>query len=211
MSDESESIQVYLDALPNFPKNDDSRELFREVLRRELERRLDASVERFWDLPQLIVKPEGAYLELLLESRHQYVSGRFYSCVAICGIVGERLAKDMFRSCVLIQKTDSPETPPDEALDQLERVELYGIVNFLKAAKILSKDAARAAKKLGELRNDYAHARGKDPQKDALTAIQLLHTLVEDTVSILKHYKFDAGRLVPREARGSAAEPTKTE
>jgi hypothetical protein len=211
MSDESESIQVYLDALPNFPKNDEYREVLREILRREFEGRLDASVERTWDLPQLLVKPQGTYLELLLESRHQYVSGRFYSCVAMCGIVGERLVKDMFRSSVLVRKTDSPEAPSDEALDQLERVEVYGIVNFLKAAKVLSESAARAAKKLGELRNDYAHARGKNPQKDALAAIQLLHTLVEDTVSILKHYTFEAGRLVPREAIGSAMPADKTE
>ncbi len=196
MEDEAEYMQVFLDLLPNQPKNERSRENFREMLREKLEGRLADSVERIWDLPAVVLKLQGAYLDLLLESRELYVAGYFYSCVAMCGIVGERLVKDVLRVSVLIQKAGTSESPSEKAFDQFERVEVNGIVNFLKEAAILDKEAAKAARDLSELRNAYAHARGKDPKSDALKAIQLLHTLVKDTVSVLKEFEIKDGAFV---------------
>jgi hypothetical protein len=68
--------------------------------------------------------------------------------------------------------------------------------SFLKNAELLSEDAAKAADKLGELRNAYAHARGKDPQKDAIGAIKWLHLLVEGTVSVLRDFEIRDGIFV---------------
>jgi hypothetical protein len=141
-------------------------------------------VERLWDLPSIMVKPEGEYLALLTEARALYLAGHFYACVAMCGIVGERLVKDAFRASVLLQKGGPPQPPSNAALDQLERVEVSGIVRFLKEAELLSGEAAKAAERLCELRNQYAHARGKSSQSDALKAIKLLHILVEATVAV---------------------------
>jgi hypothetical protein len=93
--DEERTMDIYVDFLPNQPKNESTRQNFADMLRRNLERRLDASVERIWDLPQLIVKYTGGeYLKLLTEARDLYVDGYFYSCVATCGIVSERIIKD---------------------------------------------------------------------------------------------------------------------
>jgi hypothetical protein len=186
MNDEPLYRKVFIDLLSNQPQTDQSRENFRKLLRQGFEGRLEDCVERMWVLPPLAVKPEGEYLALLRESRELYVDGRFYSCVAMCGIVGERLIKDVLRGSLLIQKEGTAASPSEKAFDQFERVEVSGIVRFLKETEILSDDAAKAAKDLGELRNDYAHARGKDPQPDALKAIKMLHTLVEGTVSIFK-------------------------
>lgn len=57
--------------------------------------------------------------------------------------------------------------------NKLERVEANGIVFFPKATGLLSKDAARATIDLMELRNAYAHARGKNPNEDAIKAVSI--------------------------------------
>ena len=63
-------------------------------------------------------------------------------------------------------------------------------------AGMISDEAAKAADKLGQLRNGYAHARGKDAPKDAIKAIKLLHVLVEDTVSVFKDFEIKEGAFV---------------
>jgi hypothetical protein len=62
-------MEVFLDLLPNQPRNDATREDFRRLFRERWEERLDDSVERVWDLPAIIVQPRGEYLPLLLEAR----------------------------------------------------------------------------------------------------------------------------------------------
>lgn len=133
----------------------------------------------------LPVAGEGAYAVLLLEARQLYVDGHFYGCVAMCGIVGERLVKDLLRASVLVESAGNTHRPDDDAFNQLERVETSGITRFLNKAGLLSDASAKAAKALGELRNDYAHARGKDAPADARKAILLLDELVGGTVSVL--------------------------
>ena len=209
MNDESEYRQVFIDFLANQPETEESRENFRGILRQRLEGRLEDCITRMWALPQLAVKPEGDYLTLLLEATDLYVDGRFYACVAMCGIVGERLVKDLLRGSILIKKEGATTVPSEKTFDQFERVEVSAIVSFLKEAVVLSDDAARAAKSLGELRNAYSHARGKDSQSDALKAIQLLHTLVEGTVSIFKDFEIKDGILVPKGANAIQADPSK--
>jgi len=197
MSDERQLMNVFLDLLPNQPRDDQTRESFRQLLRQRFEERLPEAVERIWELPPIILKePFEDYMELLLEARTLFLMGHFYSCVAMCGVVGERLVKDVLRVSVLVQKEGGPQPPPDVALDQLERVEVNGIVRFLEKAELLDVKAARAAAALGELRNKYAHARGKKPQGDALEAIKLLHVLVEGTVSVFKDFEIKEGALV---------------
>jgi hypothetical protein len=188
-----------VDFLPNLLKNNQSREETMTFLKMKFEQGLTDSVDRYWELPQLMtLSPEDPYKDLLVEARELFVAGHFYSCVAMCGIVRERLVKDMFRASVLIHRNELTEQPTDEAFDQLERVEISGIVEFLRKTRILTEEAANAAKKLGGLRNDYAHARGNTPEKDANSAIKLLHTLVEGTVSIFKDYEIKDGRFVSK-------------
>jgi hypothetical protein len=197
MPDELMEVFIYL--RPNWPKNDQTRADRSEELKHRFDQNLPAAVERTWELPPLILKkPFGDYVELLTEARELFISGYFYSCVAMCGIVGERLIKDALRASVVIQTADVPMRPTDKAFDQLERVEVSGIIQFLKEAKVLGNEAADAAKKLGELRNQYAHARGKNPSEDAINAIKLLHTLVDDTVSVLKDFEIKDGRFVQK-------------
>jgi hypothetical protein len=116
----------------------------------------------------------------------------------MCGIVGERLVKDMFRTSVLINKAGGASRPTDKALDQLERADISGVVRFLREAELLGDEPGKAAQSLCEIRNQYAHARGKDPHKDAISAIKLLHALIEGTVSVFKDFGVTDSGLVRR-------------
>ena len=197
MGDEADYVSVFLDLLPNQPKNDATRESFRQLLTRRFEEFLPEMVERVWELPPIILnEPSGEYVALLLETRELYIAGQFYSCVAMCGIVGERLVKDVLRASVLVQKEGHAWRPSDIAFDQFERVDVNGMVRFLKEVSVLGTDAADAAKRLGEMRNQYAHARGKQPKGDALEAIRFLHVLVEGTVSVFKDFDMKDGAFV---------------
>jgi hypothetical protein len=183
-------MEVFVDVTPNTPKTERTREDFGHILRQKFEQRLPEAVERIWELPPVILqKPFEEYVSLLVEARELFIAGHFYSCVAMCGIVGERLLKDMLRSSVLIAKGGNATCPPDEAFDQLERVEVSGISRFLNKAALLEDGAQKVAQGLGELRNTYAHARGTDPHTDAIKAIKLLHTLVEGTVSVFRDFE----------------------
>ncbi|MBI4458577.1 MAG: hypothetical protein HY648_00790 [Acidobacteria bacterium] len=200
MDDKGKLMEVFLDFLPNQPNNAQTRKEFGSLIRQRFEKGLPESVERMWDLPPMMVKPRGEYLSLLLEARELYIAGYFYSCVAMCGIVGERLVKDALRASVLVQKGGSAKLPSDRAFDQFERVEVNGIVRFLKEADVLATEVAKAADDLIQLRNQYAHARGKASQADAIKGIQLLHVLVEDTVSVFKDFEIKEGAFVPKES-----------
>jgi hypothetical protein len=192
---------VYVDFLPNQPKTDQAREEFRELLLNKFNRALPDAVERMWDLPALILhRPNDEYVTLLIQARDLFTMGYFYSCVAMCGIVGERLVKDLLRASILLTVGGTSKRPTDEAFDQLERVDVSAIVRFLREAELISDDAKRAAVSLGDLRNQYAHARGKSPQVDALDSIKKLHILVEGTVSVLKDFEIVNGSFVAKSA-----------
>jgi hypothetical protein len=154
-------------------------------------------VGRSWQLPSLAVqKGNYEYLQLLTEARELYRSGHFYSCVAMSGIVAERLVKDLLRQTIMVSKDDGdPVKPTDTAFDQLERVDMSSLVRFCKETGLVDPPTSAAVAALYELRNKYAHGRGKDASKDSLKAIVLVHQLVEATVSIKPDFEFIDGRL----------------
>jgi len=201
MPDEPQLTTIFLDLLPNQPQNEETRQSFQQMLRLRLESKLPQAAERIWDLPPAMVKAQGEYLSLLIEARDLYILGHFYSCVAMCGIVGERLVKDALRTTVFVQRSGSLEKPSDVAFDQLERVEVNGLIRFLGRVGLISNGAVKAVNDLLELRNQYAHARGKNPQPDALQAIKLLDSLVAETVSVFNEFEIKDGSLVPRSQR----------
>ena len=196
MGEQPQTIVVFLDLLPNLPKNDQTRDNLRQIRSQTFEHTLADTVERVWDLPPMMVRPHGDYLALLIEARELYLTGLFYSCVAMCGIVGERLIKDVFRASVLVQTGRRPQPPSDDAFDQLERVDVSGILRFVRKAGLVGEKAAEDGDRLIGLRNQYAHARGKAPQLDALKAIKFLHTIVEDTVSVFRDLEIKDGAFV---------------
>jgi hypothetical protein len=194
-------IDVLLDLMPNAPKNEQTKKDFGNILRQTFEQHLPEAVERIWELPPIMLQgPSKGYAALLIEARNLFIAGYFYSCVAMCGIVGERLIKDTFRASILTYKAGTAIIPPEEAFEQFERVDVSGISRFLKKAGVLTEEGEKAAHKLSELRNGYAHARGKEPATDAVTAIKHLHELIESTVSVFKDFEITEKGLVKRSA-----------
>jgi hypothetical protein len=174
---------IALDWPSNPPRDDETRARLLERLQSQLEQRAPESLERIWELPPLVLEePSGEYVALLFEARALFIAGHFYSCVAMSGIVGERLVKDLLRGSLLVGSGEEASRPSDVAFNQLERVEVSGIVGFLKEAGLLSGDGAKASRKLGELRNAYAHARGRDPKADAVKALTYLQAILEATM-----------------------------
>jgi hypothetical protein len=193
MNDNQEYTEAYFRNLSKTPRNEEGRKNLQNRLTKEFKERLPASVERIWDLPNInIVEPNKPYGGLLIEAHDLYINGFFYSCVAMCGIVGERLIKDVLRTHVMIEKDGKTISPDADAFDKLEYIDISKIVEFLRATELLSEDAAKAATDLIRIRNKYAHARGKNENDDALKAIKYLHKIVDDTVSIFKG--IDLGR-----------------
>jgi len=199
-SKDIEDLEVLYIDYHSKPRNDQAREEIRQYLRHRFEGKLPEAVERIWDLPKLVLKnPSEIYTELLIEAFDLYLDGYFYSCVAMCGIVGERIIKDELRAAVLIKKGNQVGSPDSTAFDQFERLDVSSIARFLNKAELLSDKAFKAADSLGQLRNSYVHARGKDPKADAISAIKMLHTLIEDTVSIFKDFvELKGGTLVKK-------------
>ena len=93
MSDQM--MEIYIDLLSNQPKTEQAKQQNSQMMRERFEARLPAAVDRIWQLPPIMLhNPEGEYVQLLLESRELFIAGFFYSCVAMCGIVGERIIKE---------------------------------------------------------------------------------------------------------------------
>jgi len=195
---------LYIDVRSTQPHDDRTRQEFRHSLQNRFDLRLTDTVERIWQLPPVLLqRSNDEYVNLLVEARDLFTNGYFYSCVAMCGIVGEKLAKDLLRGSILVAVEGASLRPPEEAFDQFERVDVSSIIRFLNRSGLLSDVANKAAEDLVSLRNKYAHARGKNPQSDAQAAIAKLHLLLEGTVSVLKDFEIIEGRFVPRASKVS--------
>jgi hypothetical protein len=173
--DELASLAIHL-----YPRNHAA---LQARLRVDADKKLPIAEQRAPNLPEALVA-RGPYLPLLVEARELYVWGFDYGCVAMCGITAERITKDVLRAAVLVQQEGQVSTPPPVAFDQLERVEVSGLVRFLQHSGLVSKEVAEAAWQLLQLRNQYAHARGPAPAADAEKALAYLQTIVDGTVSI---------------------------
>ena len=187
---------AFSDLSSNEPKDDATRSKFRQLTTEQFNLKLADSIERMWELPPVILKSGGDYVNLLVEARDLFKMGYFYACVAMCGIVNERLLKDLLRESVLISVNGKTTPPNEEAFEQLERIEISALIRFLNKMKLITDDMKRAATNLIELRNRYAHARGNDPPADALKSIGFLQTMIDGTVSLLKDFEIKDGKLI---------------
>ena len=85
-----------MDSKPNLLKTEDGKRQAAGSLKSQFEAKLSEMVERLASLdPFLVHQREGyKYTSLLVEARELFVDGRFYSCVAVCGLAVERIAKE---------------------------------------------------------------------------------------------------------------------
>lgn len=200
MSNPNANSSVYCDFTPNHAQEPFLAGSLREKIIAKNADEADAIVSRIATLPVLMVYyPFGEYVPLLREAREIYTRGYFYSCVAMCGITAERLVKDILRGSVMVRSgPNSASSPSAPAFDQLERIDVSSLSRFLVRANLIDEATWKSLDALFQLRNTYAHARGKAAEADALKAIQHLHSVIDQTISVLKDHEIREGKLVPK-------------
>ena len=139
---------------------------------------------------------KNEYIKLLHEARELYVEGKFYSCVTMCGVTSERIAKDILRRIVLVKKLDK--TNPSKFFNHLDRIPMEIIRELIITAGVVDSQLRKAFTELSGLRDKYVHARKVSSQKDAQKAFKYLNEIIEETVSVFKKYKIQQGKLVPK-------------
>ena len=193
------SILIQMDMTPNLLKLRGQEESIKETMRQELEKDLDKRISRYKELPAIMVQvksEEDEYIKLLYEARRLYIEGKFYSCIAMCGVTSERIGKDILRRIILIKKLDK--TDPSKFSKHLDRISMDVVRELIIVAGVVDSSIRNAFVKLASLRDKYVHARSVESQKDAQKAIEYLHEIVGETVSIFKRYRIQQGKLVSK-------------
>jgi hypothetical protein len=132
LQDHADPSQFFADPGSDQPQTSEAKADLEAEFLSQFKLNVSDIVRRSWQLPSLAV-PRGnsEYLRLLTEARELYRSGHFYSCVAMSGIVAERLVKDLLRQTIMVSKGEGPPMKPtDTAFDQLERVDMSSLVRF---------------------------------------------------------------------------------
>ena len=191
-------IPIYLDLISNTLRHpvigQTQRESLGQSILTEFRNKIDSVIDRYASLPQVMVQ-HGEYVKLLIEARQLFIFGYYYSCIAMCGIVVERIIKDALSLHIRISLNQKTFSPPRNALKKLEFISIRTIYKFLIEAGVIAKEVKKSLDKLIDLRNHYVHAKGEGHEKDARTAIELLHKIIEGTVSIFKDYEIQNGML----------------
>lgn len=190
-------ILINIDTIPNILKMPGQEKFAKDSLRQELEQDLDNRISRYKELPAIMVQMKSdkdEYVKLLHEARKLYIEGRFYSCITMCGVTSERIAKDILKRIILIKKLNG--TNPSNFFKQLDRIPMDVVRELIIAAGAVDSSLRNDFTKLADLRDKYVHARSIESQNDARKAVKHLHAIVEGTVSVFKKYKIQQGKLV---------------
>ncbi len=192
---ENDQIPAYLDTFPDLLRGR-ARGAIAQSIIESMHRRIDEQrqqlIDRYSKIPQTFVL-QGPHLPLLLEAQQLWVEAHFYSCVAMCGITAERILLDLFKKTLAASVADKLPTVSDAARRALEKAGAKAITHFLVHVGALKKEAFKPLQELAALRNKYAHAAGSNEMTDALRAIQLLHCLIEATVSVFNDREANGG------------------
>lgn len=200
---EEQTVLVALDFIPNLCKmgKHGEKEVEKIFCNRHKQRR-PQMIERCKLLRPILVRP-GKYWPLLDEARWLFLEGYFYSCVAMCWITAERIAKDLLRNSIVLAKGNERAPPSEEQAFVLDRIEMNDIRELLIKSGVIDQELRKPFQELAELRNRYTHAGGQSPYEDAKEAIEYLHSIVEETVSVFRHYEIQQGKLVPKDQNGA--------
>ncbi|MBL7148564.1 MAG: hypothetical protein ISS80_00650 [Candidatus Cloacimonetes bacterium] len=179
------SKKVYLDTIPNLLKESKNEKKISELLLTQFNDKIAEIIDRYKTLPAIVVDL-GVYTESLKEARQVYIEGYFYSCVAMCCVTAEKIAKNILIENLFLQKDDNFENTPEEAIKSFEKINLETIREILIKSNLISINLRKPYKKLAELRNRYMHRREITATKsDAISALNFLNLIIEETVSLI--------------------------
>ena len=190
-------IGVQIDFIPNILKTAGGEEIAKDSLLKRFPEKLDDMIERYRGLPIIMVHM-GKYNDILFEARSLFIEGKFYSCIAMCGVTSEKIAKELFRDCLQYKIDNKIYSLSDDQSKTLSRVDMETTRRLLIKFKIVDESIGKSLKELEELRNNYVHGSGGNLYNDAAKAIQYLHSIIEGTISVFKKYEIQNGILVPK-------------
>lgn len=191
------TIMVNMDTIPNVLKLPGQEKFVKDLWRQKLEQDLDNRVARYKELPAFIIEindKKDDYCKLLHEARELYIEGKFYSCIAMCGVTSERIAKDILKRTILIRKLEK--TDPSKFFHQLDRISMDVVRELAISAGVVENSLRKDFTELANLRDKCIHARMIVSKNDAQKAIKYLHNIIEGTVSVFKKYKIQEGKLI---------------
>lgn len=88
-------IESFVDFLPGHIRHF-GKDSQRQTLLQRYEGQLDSTLYRYSMLNDLMIYvQDGKYLELILETRDDFIHGRYWSMVALCGMTIEAMCKDI--------------------------------------------------------------------------------------------------------------------
>ena len=186
-------MKLYLDTTSNLIKAGIKEEFIKKQIISGYTSNIDAFYARYGELPSLLVN-FGPYMQQLLETRKNYVIGNFYSCVIMCGVTAETIAKDILKKNVLIKKELTKEEI-EEVSQQFDRIDMETIKRILLKSKLIDPSLKVPFKKLAELRNEYAHGSHTSVKEDSTKALNYLTTILDKTVSIFNTHEIKEGKL----------------
>jgi hypothetical protein len=176
---------IYLDTIPNLLKDKKYEKEIKEQLLAQYNDKITEIINRYKILPAIVVN-HGVYTKSLIEARQVYVEGYFYSCIAMCCVTAEKIAKEILIQNLFIQQGNNLEKIPAEAIKYFEKINLETIREILLKSKLISVNLRTPYKNLAELRNKYMHIREITATKtDAISALKFLHNIIEETVSFI--------------------------
>jgi len=172
----------YVDFRPNAARQElkqvqlkTSQKQVAELLSSALDESPRSRLERLSQLPSLLIEV-GPYCSLINEARAVFVDGHFYACVAMCGISLERFLRD--------------KANPYGAKREDKMWKIRKIVD-----KHLSPGTPALCDDMMELRDDYAHGHGLNPQADALKALGWMHSFIDGETDLMRNYVIVEGVL----------------
>lgn len=197
MDEDYVQIQVSLDSTSAGLRNIGEINQYKDVRRKDLERNLDGMVRRHKTLPPYVIA-QGSYSDLLKEARQLYIEGKDYSCVAMCGITAERIAKDILCTLVKFHYDGKSNYANEKQAKYLFKIAFTDVSHLLYESKMIDNEVKKAFIKIGNLRNIYAHGSGEDKENDSKEAIKNLHKIIDGTISLYKHFKLEEGKFVKK-------------
>ncbi len=129
------------------------REDLKDKLKKQFNDKTNDVVKRFLKIQDLLVIKKLPCHDLVYEAKMLYVEGYFYSTIALCGVVGENIARMILndseitvnRSKIVKGKTI------------FGRLDFVAINKILINASLIQQDSYKKLEKIRKLRNKYVH------------------------------------------------------
>jgi len=174
-----EVVETFIDSLPGIMTQFGKESVEATLLARHEHNKKEIMM-RYAQMPNLFIWNQGGnFLELLLEARTNYIEGKFWSSVAVCGMVVESLCKDIAKL-----RTDEP-----EFANIISEKFIHQSINCLKNSGCFWLTfTSKLMHDIMTARNDYIHVK-----KESISSPEVLNILVRTSLVVVAEFGFMPG------------------